>query len=86
MSIKGDLQAFSRGDIDKAPDEPGVYALYQGGRLIYIGRAEGGPRRSPDLHRARRGRSQYHNHTCAPKRPLRGTPWTVHRTSDPLPL
>ncbi|MFQ5756072.1 MAG: hypothetical protein ACE5H7_08245 [Acidiferrobacterales bacterium] len=42
MSIKSDLQAFSRGDIDKAPDEPGVYALYQGDRLIYIGRAEGG--------------------------------------------
>lgn len=42
MQIKGNLQAFSREDIDEAPDEPGVYGLYQGGDLIYIGRAEGG--------------------------------------------
>ncbi len=42
MSINGNLQAFSREDIGQAPDEPGVYGLYQGDDLIYIGRAEGG--------------------------------------------
>ncbi|MFQ5760661.1 MAG: hypothetical protein ACE5HM_06775 [Acidiferrobacterales bacterium] len=42
MLIKGNLQAFSRDDIEQAPDEPGVYGLYQGDDLIYIGRAEGG--------------------------------------------
>jgi hypothetical protein len=42
MPIKGDLRAFSGEGIDRAPDEAGVYALYQGEKLIYIGRAEGG--------------------------------------------
>jgi hypothetical protein len=42
MSINGNLQAFSREDIGQAPDEPGVYGLYRGDDLIYIGRAEGG--------------------------------------------
>ena len=42
MSINGNRQAFSREDIDQAPDEPGVYGLYQGDDLIDIGRAEGG--------------------------------------------
>jgi excinuclease UvrABC nuclease subunit len=42
MSINGNLQAFSREDIGQVPDEPGVYGLYQGDDLIYIGRAEGG--------------------------------------------
>jgi hypothetical protein len=42
MLINGNLQVFSRDDIEQAPDEPGVYGLYQGDDLIYIGRAEGG--------------------------------------------
>ncbi len=42
MWINGNLQVFSREGVDQAPDEPGVYGLYQGDDLIYIGRAEGG--------------------------------------------
>ena len=42
MQIDGELRAFSEEDIGRAPEESGVYALYQGDRLIYIGRAEGG--------------------------------------------
>jgi len=42
VSIDGNLRAFSREVIEQAPDEPGVYGLYQGNDLIYIGRAEGG--------------------------------------------
>ena len=42
MQIDGELRVFSEDDIAHAPEEPGVYALYQGDRLIYIGRAEGG--------------------------------------------
>ena len=42
MPINGNLQAFSREHTEQAPDEPGVYGLYQGDDLIYIGRAEGG--------------------------------------------
>ncbi len=72
MSINGNLQAFSREDIGQAPDEPGVYALYQGDDLIYIGRAEGGL--SITTMRARL------------KEPLRGVPWTEYRTPNPLPM
>lgn len=42
MQIDGELRVFSKDDIAHAPEEAGVYALYQGDRLIYIGRAEGG--------------------------------------------
>lgn len=42
MQISGDLKEFSTENIDQAPDKPGVYALYVGVNLIYIGRAEGG--------------------------------------------
>lgn len=42
MQISGDLRPFSKDDIDHAPEEAGVYALYRGDSLIYIGRAEGG--------------------------------------------
>lgn len=42
MQISGDLRTFSKDDIDHAPEEAGVYALYRGDSLIYIGRAEGG--------------------------------------------
>lgn len=32
---------FSQDNVDKAPNEHGVYKLYQGDELIYIGRAVG---------------------------------------------
>ena len=42
MPITGDLYAFSDENLEKAPDQGGVYALYQNGQLIYIGRSKGG--------------------------------------------
>lgn len=42
MEIKGDLRPFSGEGVARAPDEPGVYVLYEADKLIYIGRAEGG--------------------------------------------
>ena len=42
MQINGELRAFSDDNIAHAPEKAGVYALYRGDRLIYIGRAEGG--------------------------------------------
>jgi hypothetical protein len=35
--ISGDLHAFSKANVEKAPEESGVYALYIPGILIYIG-------------------------------------------------
>ena len=42
MQIDGELRIFSEDNIAHAPEEAGVYALYRGDSLIYIGRAEGG--------------------------------------------
>ncbi len=42
MPIGGTTYAFSQENIDNAPDQAGVYALYDEGTLIYIGRATGG--------------------------------------------
>ena len=42
MPIQGDLYGFSKKNVDKAPDSAGVYALFQSGTTIYIGRAQGG--------------------------------------------
>ena len=36
-----DTYAFSKNNVDKAPNSHGVYALYRDGVLIYIGRASG---------------------------------------------
>lgn len=41
MPIVGDRYAFTKEDVDKSPDEKGVYALYDGNVLIYYGRASG---------------------------------------------
>lgn len=41
MSIQGDLFDFTDDNLDKAPDSGGVYALYRGSTLIYIGRSKG---------------------------------------------
>ena len=42
MSIQGDIYEFTDNNLDKAPDSGGVYALYNGSTLIYIGRSKGG--------------------------------------------
>lgn len=41
MSITGNKYAFSQENVNIAPDEHGVYALYDGDVTIYIGRASG---------------------------------------------
>jgi excinuclease UvrABC nuclease subunit len=41
MPKSGDKFAFSKDNVDKAPTEHGVYALYDGDELIYYGRAAG---------------------------------------------
>jgi hypothetical protein len=41
MPIIGDMYTFSKENVDKSPDQHGVYALYDGEELIYYGRAEG---------------------------------------------
>ncbi len=42
MPISDDRYSFTAENLDKAPNEAGVYALYDGDSLIYIGRAQGG--------------------------------------------
>ncbi len=42
MPITSNLYAFIGVNIKRAPEEAGVYALYQNGTPIYIGRAQGG--------------------------------------------
>jgi hypothetical protein len=42
MPITGELYTFSDENLSNAPDVAGVYALYSGDGLIYIGRAQGG--------------------------------------------
>ena len=42
MPISGDVYSFTDENLDKAPDTAGVYALFDGDELIYIGRARGG--------------------------------------------
>lgn len=39
--VKGDRFRFIPDNVDKAPDEAGVYALYKENELIYYGRAQG---------------------------------------------
>lgn len=41
MPIGGIKYPFSKDNVDKAPDQHGVYELYDGDELIYIGRAAG---------------------------------------------
>ena len=40
--IVGDKYEFTKDNVNKAPDQAGVYALYDGDILIYYGRAQGG--------------------------------------------
>lgn len=41
MPIVGDKYGFTQENVDKSPDDHGVYELYEGEELIYIGRAAG---------------------------------------------
>jgi len=41
MPINGALYDFTDENLDKVPNEAGVYVLYQRGSLIYIGRSGG---------------------------------------------
>ena len=41
MAIGGDLYTFNEENVNRAPEKHGVYALYDGSTLIYIGRAAG---------------------------------------------
>ena len=41
MVIGGERHEFSRAGIAEAPDEQGVYALYEGDVVIFYGRSEG---------------------------------------------
>jgi excinuclease UvrABC nuclease subunit len=54
MPITGDQYHFSQENVDKSPDQPGVYALYQNNALIYIGRAQTSIRGRLQSHRAGR--------------------------------
>ena len=42
MVFMGDVFRFAEDSIGTAPEQEGVYALYQGNELIYIGKAEPG--------------------------------------------
>ncbi len=42
MPLGGKLFIASKVNLDCTPEAPGVYALYMDGRMIYIGRADGG--------------------------------------------
>ncbi len=41
MPISGDRYAFTKENVNQAPDVHGVYELYDNSELIYIGRAAG---------------------------------------------
>ena len=41
MPVSGDRYPFNAANVDKSPDEAGVYALYDGDECIYTGRAKG---------------------------------------------
>jgi len=40
MVLTGEVFRFAEDAIDSAPERQGVYAVYQGNELIYIGKAE----------------------------------------------
>ena len=41
MSISGKRYAFTKKNVDKSPNEHGVFALFDASELIYVGRAAG---------------------------------------------
>jgi hypothetical protein len=40
VEIGGEMHAFTQMNVNNAPDEFGVYALYGPGELLYVGRAD----------------------------------------------
>jgi hypothetical protein len=42
MSISGGRYKFNQKNVDKSPSKAGVFALYEGAKLILIGQASGG--------------------------------------------
>lgn len=40
MLPSDDMYGFTKENVDRAPNEPGVYKLYEKGTLIYIGMSE----------------------------------------------
>jgi hypothetical protein len=42
MPIFGEKHRFTRKNVELAPDAPGVYALFDDGKVAYYGRAQGG--------------------------------------------
>lgn len=41
MAISGDRYSFTQENVDKSPTTAGVYALYDDGETIYIGKGDG---------------------------------------------
>jgi len=41
VPVSGDLYTFTQENVDKSPTDAGVYALYDEGVTIYIGRGDG---------------------------------------------
>lgn len=39
--MHGDMYRLTRNNVDQVPEAPGVYALYEGGQVIYVGAAIG---------------------------------------------
>lgn len=76
MAIKGGMHAFSRGEIDRAPDSEGVYALYDHDVLIYIGRSTG----SSDTVRTR---LHSHKNGYEGRRTRRATLYRLELCDDP---
>lgn len=50
MVFMGDVFRFAEDSVETAPEQEGVYALYQGNELIYIGKAEQGDSIKSRLH------------------------------------
>ncbi len=54
MPINGDKYDFSQKNVDGSPEQPGVYALFAGGELIYYGKADNSIRTRLQSHKAGR--------------------------------
>lgn len=42
MPVRSEVYPFTKGNVDKSPDEPGVYCLLRNGSVIYYGEAHDG--------------------------------------------
>lgn len=51
MPVAGKKYSFAQDNVDKAPEEPGVYALYDGDKVIYYGMASDSIRTRLQCHR-----------------------------------